>query len=307
MLRTTNITRPKGLEDLLEPELIARFTQLDVASRKIFAGKLKGERRSKKRGESVEFADHRAYTSGDDIRHIDWNLFARLDQLFLKLFLEEEDLSLHIVLDCSASQDCGEPNKFLFMQRVAAALGYIGLVNLNRVGMSAIGNAEGGLISTVRDMRGRRRLQDMVRWLCTLEPSGAAAFTDGAKRIALTRRGKGVMILLSDCFIKEGYETALRLLVGHGYDLFVIQVLSPQEVDPPIAGDLRLKDVEDGDLAEVTISAPLLKKYKANLTAYCNRLHDFCAQRNIVHLTVKSDMPVDTLVMDYLRRRGLLK
>lgn len=307
MLRTPNITRPKGLEDLLEPSLIARLSQLDVSSRKIFAGKLKGERRSKKRGESVEFADHRPYVSGDDIRHIDWNLFARLDQLFLKLFLEEEDLSLHIVIDCSASSDCGEPNKFLFMQRLAAALGYIGLVNLNRVGLSAIGQGESGLVSTIRDMRGRRRLQDLVRYLCTLEPVGSAAFTEGAKRIALTRRGKGVMIVLSDFFHKEGYETALRLLVGHGYDLFAIQVLSPQELEPPITGDLRLKDVEDGDLAEVTISAPLLKRYKALLTTYCNRLHEFCAQRDIVHMTVKSDMAIDTLVMDYLRRRGLLK
>jgi len=211
------------------------------------------------------------------------------------------------VLDCSASSDCGEPNKFLFMQRLAAALGYIGLVNLNRVGMSALGQAEGGVVSTIRDMRGRRRMQDMIRWLCTLEPQGGAMFNEGAKRIALTRRGKGVMIVLSDFFHKDGYETALRMLVGHGYDLFAIQVLSPQELEPPIAGDLRLKDIEDGDLAEVTISAPLLKRYKAMLTAYCNRLHDFCAQRNIVHMTVRSDTPIDTLVMDYLRRRGLLK
>ena len=307
MLRTPSITRPKSIEDLLEPDLVARLSQLDVASRKIFSGKLKGERRSKKRGESVEFADHRPYVVGDDLRHIDWNLFGRLDRLFLKLFLEEEDLSLHIVLDCSGSEDTGEPNKFLFMQKLATALAYIGLVNLNRVAMTAIGAGEGGVVSTVRDMRGRRRLQDVVRWVCTLEPAGAARFNEGAKRIALTRRGKGVMVVLSDMFFKEGYETGLRLLVGHGYDLFAIQVLSPQEVDPPIGGDLRLKDVEDGDTAELTISAPLLKKYKANLNAYVQRLHDFCAQRDIVHLMVKSDAPIDVLVLDYLRRRGLLR
>jgi uncharacterized protein (DUF58 family) len=309
VLRTPNIARPKGIEDLIEPSLMSRLSQLDVASRKIFAGKLKGERRSKKKGESVEFADHRGYVSGDDLRHIDWNLFARLDQLFLKLFLEEEDLSLHIVLDCSGSQDTGEPNKFFFMQQLAMALGYIGLVNLNRVGLSAIGGAtagEGGL-TALRDLRGRRRVQDLSRFLCTLEPSGTAPITEGAKRIALTRRGKGVMVFISDFFIKEGYEAALRMLVGHGYDLFAIQVLSPQEMDPPIAGDLRLKDVEDGDLAEVTISAPLLKRYKANLNAYCNHLHEFCAQRDIVHMTIKSDTPVDSFVMDYLRRRGLLR
>jgi uncharacterized protein (DUF58 family) len=309
MQRTATIKRPKELTDLLEPSLMARIGQLDVASRKIFAGKLKGERRSKKRGESVEFADHRSYVVGDDIRHIDWNLFARLDHLFLKLFLEEEDLSLHIVLDCSASNDCGEPNKFLFMQKLAMALSYIGLVNLNRVALSAIGSEEGNGsgLTAIRDLRGRRRTQDIAQFLCTLEPVGTAPFTEACKRIALTRRGKGVMVVLSDFFIKEGYETGLRLLVGHGYDLFAIQVLSPEEVDPKITGDLRLKDVEDADLAEVTISAPLLKRYKANLNAYCDHLHEFCVRRDIQHMTVKSDTPIDVFVLEYLRKRGLLK
>jgi hypothetical protein len=321
MLRTPNPTRPKGLEDLLTPALVSRLGQLDISSRKVFSGKLKGERRSKRRGESVEFADHRPYVSGDDLRHIDWNIFGRLDRLFLKLFLEEEDLSLHIVIDCSASHDCGEPNKFLFMQRLAASLAYIGLVNLNRVAVTAIGARaiegeaeatadqplETGVLSSLRDLRGRRRLQELVAYLCTLEPAGTTRFADACKRIAITRRGKGIMLVLSDCFYKEGYETGLRLLKGHGYDLFVIQVLSPQEMEPNIGGDLRLKDVEDADTAEVTISAPLLKKYKQILNAYCNRLHEFCAQRDIMHMTVKSDTPIDVLVMDYLRRRGLLR
>ncbi len=326
MLKTPNIKRPQRLDDLLEPSLMARLGQLDVSSRKIFAGKLKGERRSKKRGQSVEFADHRPYVVGDDLRHIDWNIYGRLDRLFLKLFLEEEDLSLHVVVDCSTSMDAGEPNKFLFCQKLAASLAYIGLVNLNRVAISAIGErietvavdapplspeaaagAASGLVSSLRDLRGRRRLDDISRYLCGLEPIGGTRFTDACKRIAVTRRGKGVMIVLSDFMIKEGYETGLRLLVGHGYDLFAIQVLSPQEMEPSIGGDLRLKDMEDGDTAEVTITAPLLKKYKATLNAYCNRLHEFCAQRDIVHMTVKSDTPIDTLVLDYLRRRGLLK
>ncbi|MEO1129734.1 MAG: DUF58 domain-containing protein, partial [Planctomycetota bacterium] len=124
MLRTESIQRPTSIDDLLDGKLIARLGQLDLASRKIFAGRMKGERRSKKRGESVEFADHRPYVVGDDLRFIDWNIFGRLDRLFLKLFLEEEDLALHLVMDCSASLDCGDPNKFLFCQKAAAALGY---------------------------------------------------------------------------------------------------------------------------------------------------------------------------------------
>lgn len=325
MLRTPNITRPKSIEDLLTPALIAKISQLDYTSKKIFAGKLRGERRSKKRGESVEFADHRPYVSGDDLRHIDWNIFGRLDRLFLKLFLEEEDLALHIVLDCSASADCGQPHKFLFMQQLTMALGYIGLVNLNRVTVSAMGGvietgAEGengevrrasSSLSAIRDLRGRRRVHDLARYLCTLRPEGVVPFTEACRRIALTRRGKGVMVVLSDFFIKEGYETGLRMLLGRGYDLFLIQCLSPQEVDPTgpngLAGDLRLRDVEDADVAEVTISAPLLKRYKANLAAYCDQLKEFAARREISLLTVRTDTPLDTLILDYLRKRGLLR
>ena len=320
MLRTPSPTRPESLEDLLDPKLIARLEALDVASRKVFRGKLKGERRSKKRGESVEFADHRPYVVGDDLRHIDWNIFGRLDMLFLKLFLEEEDLSLHLVLDCSASVDTGEPNKFLFMQQLAMALGYVGLVKYNRVACSAIGPASeqdsdeepAELVKSLRDLRGKRRVHDLSRFLCSLEPDpggdgASGGFGEACRRIAISRRGKGVMVLFSDMLIKEGYEAGLKMLVGRGYDVFIIQVLSPQELDPDLAGDLRLKDIEDGDREEVTISMPLIKRYKHTLAAYTNQLRDFCARRDIMLLTVPSSTPVDKMVFDYLRRRGLIR
>jgi hypothetical protein len=328
MLRTPPQPRPRGLDELLPSGLIARVSQLDITSRKVFAGKLKGERRSKKRGDSVEFADHRPYTTGDDIRRLDWNLYARLDRLFLKLFLEEEDLSLHIVIDASVSMDCGDPSKLLFAQRAAAAIGYIGLVNYNRVTVTAIGATTGARVAaeepenrppdagsepamiSLRNLRGRRRAAELGSWLCGLEPAGAgaggASFTECAKRIALTRQGKGVMLILSDFFYKEGYEQGMRYLVGRGYDVVAVQVLSPQEIEPTLGGDLRLRDVEDGDSAEVTISAPLLKRYKQNLAAYCEGLRLFCARREIALMSVPSDLKVDALLLDYLRSRGVV-
>jgi len=355
MIRIASPTRPRSIDELLSPAMVARISALDYTSKKIFAGKLKGERRSKKRGQSVEFADHRPYVRGDDTRHIDWSIYARLDRLFLKLFLEEEDLALHVVLDCSGSHDCGNPSKFLYMQQVAMTLGYIGLVNFNRVTVSAIGGRKrdeeaerrrdgvkeaagtgfgpsslGNLVSpsllaSVRDLRGRRRTRDLASFLCGLEPGGPSPWTEGCKRIALSRRGKGVMVVLSDFLIKEGYESGLRLLLGRGYDVFAVQVLSPQEVEPgggargggggmggglgggdTLAGDLRLRDIEDADTAEVTISQPLLKRYKAMLAAYNDQLRMFCARRDISLVTVRSDMPIETLILDHLRKRGLL-
>lgn len=321
MQRLINPIRPDRLDELLEAPLMARLSQLDVTSRKLLSGKLKGERRSKRRGQSVEFADHRQYSAGDDLRHIDWNIFGRLDRLFIKLFLEEEDLSLHIVLDASTSMDCGKPSKFLLGQKLTLAMGYIGLVNLHRLSVSIIGGASRAAaqsetpaapaaassgVSVLRDMRGKRRLQDLARFLIDVEPVGNVSFTEACKRIALTRRGKGVMLIISDYLFKEGYESGLRLLVGQGYDVFTLQILSPDELSPTMGGDLTLKDVEDGDMAELTITAPLLRKYKATVAAYCTRWRDFCNARGMTPLTVSSDAAVDTLVLEYLRRRGLV-
>src|SRR6187549_1484675 len=162
------VTAPTSRSDLLlEPSFMARLDQLDLVSRKILAGKMKGERRSKRRGQSVEFADYRNYTIGDDLRFIDWNIYARLDRLFLKLFLEEEDLAMYVLLDVSKSCDYGSPHKADYMKRVAAALGYIGLVNYNRVTIAAVAD---GVVADTGAMRGRRKVAQMIDFISKLKP-----------------------------------------------------------------------------------------------------------------------------------------
>jgi hypothetical protein len=304
---SASFKKPARVDELIDSKLMARLDVLDVISRKVFLGKVQGERRSKRRGVSVEFADYRHYAHGDDLRFVDWNVYARLDRLFLKIFLEEEDLSLVIAIDSSASMNWGNPNKFLFSLRLAMALGYIGLVNHNRVSLYCF-DSEG--IRPNTNLRGRRRTQDMGRWLINQEPAGGSNFNDAMRTIALGRQGKGVMIILSDFLYKDGYEKGLRYISGGGFDTFCIQVLSPDEVDPAkhgLAGDLRLVDIEDEDTAEVTVSAPLLKRYRENLSAYCGKLREFCVRRGMSHLTIESSVDMSTLLMDYLRKRGLLK
>src|SRR5678816_381785 len=172
---------------LLDPTFMARLDQLDVMSRKMLAGKMKGERRSKRRGQSVEFAEYRNYTIGDDLRFIDWNIYARLDKLFLKLFLEEEDLSLYVLLDVSKSCDFGEPQKARYLKQVAAALGYIGLVNYNRVSVVAMAD---GIVAETGAIRGRRRVAQMLDFINKLQPTGASHMAEACKRFALTHRHK---------------------------------------------------------------------------------------------------------------------
>ena len=303
----TTESRPKRVDELIDSELMAKLDQVDVMSRKIFAGKLQGERRSKRRGVSVEFADYRHYAHGDDLRFVDWNIYARLDKLFLKMFLEEEDLSVLIAIDSSASMNWGNPSKFYFCQRLAMALGYIALSNHNRVTLYAF-DSEG--VRPLSNLRGRRRTREMGEWILGLDTGGAGAFGEAMRTIALGRQGKGLMVILSDFMFKEGYEKGLRYLTGGGYDTFCLQILSPEEVDPGkhgLAGDLRLTDVEDEDLAEVTVSAHLLRRYKENLDAYCGRIRDFCVRRGMMHLTIDTATDMTDLLLDYLRKRGLLK
>ena len=290
---------------LLDPGFMARLDQLDVMSRKMLAGKLKGERRSKRRGQSVEFADYRNYVVGDDLRFIDWNVYARLEKLFLKLFLEEEDLSLYVILDVSRSCDYGDPNKALYLKKVAAALGYIGLVNYNRVHISAIAD---GVVAETGALRGRRRVAQMIDFVSKLEPAGASNLAEACRRFALGHRQKGICVVLSDFFDKGGYENGLRYVAGGKYDLFAVQALSPQEIEPEktLQGDLKLRDIEDDDMAEVSITQPLIKQYKANLNAYCLALKDYITKRGGTYLFTSTAVPFDTLVLNYLRERGLL-
>src|SRR5436853_5103675 len=154
---------------LLAPEFLHRLEQLELVSRKIFAGRMKGERLSKRKGQSVEFADYRNYVVGDDLRFLDWNLFARLDRLFIRLFMEEEDLHFYILLDNSLSMDFGSPTKLHYAKQVAAALGFIGLVNLDRVVIEAFNDR---LVQSLPPVRGRRSLWRMMDFLTKLEPAG---------------------------------------------------------------------------------------------------------------------------------------
>ena len=287
-------------QPLLDPKFLARLEQLELVSRKIFLGRMKGERRSKRKGQSVEFADYRNYVVGDDLRFLDWNLFARLERLFIRLFFEEEDLHFYILLDNSLSMDFGTPTKLHFAKQVAAALGFIGLVNMDRVVVEAFNDR---LTQSMPAARGRRSLWRLMDFLQKIEPAGPSDLKKRLRSFSIKCSGKGIVVLLSDFMDKGGYEEALRYLVARQLDIYVIQVLSQEEIEPEIVGDLRLVDVEDEDVAEITVSGPLLKRYKQNLAAYRAALHQFCTRRGIACLFTSNQVPFDRLVLTYLRQR----
>ncbi|MCU0876887.1 MAG: DUF58 domain-containing protein [Pirellulaceae bacterium] len=289
---------------LLSPQLLAQLERLELVSRKIFRGRMKGERKSKRKGQSVEFADFRQYVAGDDLRFIDWNLFARMERLYLKLFLEEEDLHFYTLIDASPSMDFGDPTKLQFAKQLAASLGFIGLCRADRVRIESLGTSarKPGPV-----LRGRSSLWRMLSYLDSVEPGERVSLAEGVRNFCLRNPGKGILVLITDLMDKEGYEKAFRLLVAQQMDVYVLHILSPEELNPDIKGDLKLIDCEDDDIAEVTISRPLLEKYKRTVAAFVDGAREFCVRRGMSYLMASTDTSVETLVANYLRKRGLVR
>lgn len=296
---------PEEPVELLSPALLARLERVELATRRIFRGRMKGERRSNRQGESVEFADFRNYVPGDDLRHIDWNLYARLDKLFLKLFLEEEDLHFFALIDSSLSMGFGEPTKLHVAKQLAAALGYIGLTRSDRVRVESLQAATGR--GSPPALRGKKDLWRMLAGLGELEPDGTVDLLAGVKGFALRNPGKGILVLISDLMDKSGYQSALRFLVAQQYDVYVLQVLALEELQPELQGDLRLIDCEDGDAAEITVTSALLDQYQQTVTAFTGGVREFCTRRGMNYLLVNNQQPVDQVVLGYLRARGLVR
>ncbi len=291
------------VQPLLSPSLLAKLERLELVSRKVFRGTIKGERRSPRKGQSVEFADFRKYVAGDDLRMIDWNLYARFDQLFLKLFLEEEDLSVSMLIDSSGSMNFGSPTKFHVAKQIAAALGYVGLCRGDRVKVAALG-PDG---ARAPSLRGRGALAQMLTYLESIEPAQSVSLTAGVREFALRNNRRGIVVLLTDLMDKTGYETAMRMLVGRRMDIVVIHVMSAEEIDPPLRGDLRLIDCEDGDAAEVTLSHEVLSRYRETVASFIGAARHFCSQRGVTYLLARNDDPVEPMLTHYLRDRGVLR
>jgi uncharacterized protein (DUF58 family) len=295
---------PTTESTLLPPDLMAQLERLELVTRKVFRGRMKGERRSKRKGQSVEFADFRGYVPGDDLRSLDWNLFARLDKLIVKLFLEEEDLHFFTLIDASLSMDFGQPTKLQYAKQLAAALGFVGLIRTDRVRIETLGQPV-HLRAPV--LRGRKSVWRMIDFIEGIQPGETASLAEGIKKFCLRNAGKGIVVLISDLMDKNGYEPALRYLVSQKMDVYIIHVLSQEELDPDVKGDLKLVDVEDQDIAEISVNAPLLARYKATLNAFVSGAQEFCSRRGMNYLLANNQTPVKELIGSYLRRRGLVR
>jgi uncharacterized protein (DUF58 family) len=290
--------------ELFDDEFQRKLEMLALVSRRVFSGRLRAERRSKKKGSGVEFADHRDYVAGDDIRSIDWNVYRRFGRLLVRLYEEEEDLSIYFLLDCSASMSFGDGRKFDQARRLVAALAYVGLANLDRV---TIVGVTGGVSERLPTTRGKGRIFTVFRFLEKLTPTGHTDLGEALRAFAAQHKRRGLAVLVSDFYDPAGFEQGINVLRFEGFEPYVIHMVDSREAAPALDGDLLVVDCETGDEREVTVTPGVLERLKAAFADYSTRLEHFCTNKRVPYLAADAATPFDEIVLRALRRGGFLK
>lgn len=288
---------------VFDETFLRQLERLALVTRRAVRGGLAGVRRSAQRGQSVEFTDYRDYTPGDDLRALDWNVYARLERLFIKLFIEEQDVTVHVLVDASASMDGGSPDKLVWAKRAAAAMAYVGLASYDRVSVAALG---GRVARRLPPVRGTGRIMRLLGDLSGIEARpGPTDLVAAARHYAAQVSQRGPMVLVSDLF-DPAADRAISELAGTRCELSVLHMLSDDELDPPLEGDLRLVDREHGSTVDITADLGTLDAYKARLAAWQEELAGVCQRRGASYVPVSSALPLADLVFAELRRRRVV-
>lgn len=298
------LARPDDRTELFDEEFLKKLEYLHIVSRKVFAGRLRAERKTRKVGSGIEFADHRKYTRGDDFRYIDWNVYGRIDKLLLRLFEEEEDLYIYLLLDCSKSMLIGSPPKLHYAMQVAAALAYVGLANLDRVAVIPFSDELRGRLPPAR---GKGRIFKVFEFLRTVEAGGETNLAAAMQQFVHQNKRRGLVVLLSDFYDPRGFTDGLKTLQHHKFEPFVLQIYDEREARPQLHGDLTLIDCESGEEKEVTISKSLLDAYQREHDRWCNELSSFCTARAFPYFRTHTGVPFDELVLRVFRTGGFLR
>lgn len=290
-------------QSAFDSEFLKKLEYLYIVSKKIFAGRIKAERRSTRRGVSVEFADYRNYTPGDDFRYIDWNAFARLDELLLKLYEEREDLHIYFLVDVSQSMTYGELPKLIYAKRVAAALAYIGLSNLDRIGITAFNTTDMNRLPTER---GKGKIFTVLNFLDQINGTGETDMEHAFRNFVHMTKRRGLVVVISDLFDPKGFTAGLNMLKFQKHDLFVIHIIDEKEAEPNLLGDYHLVDIETDQLRPVTINENHIKRYKALFNKYCDDLDRYCTQREISLVRTMTKAPFEELILRIFRMGGFV-
>lgn len=293
--------------NLFNESTLHKLEQLTLVAERVRVGVMKGDRRSRKRGTSIEFADYRNYTKGDDLRRLDWNVYARLERPFIKLLEEEEDLSVHVLVDASASMDwpaAGDEHKLTYALRLAGALGHIALTSGDLLTVTLLNS---GGDHKWGPFRGAQNTLRLLQFLETAEAGGITDLNQSLRRYAQRASRPGLLFVLSDLLSPNGFQDGLSALQSRGYEVGLLHVLSLDEIDPPLSGDLKLVDLETGQDAEITLDAATLDQYRQRVQEWQTETAVRCASRAIHYIPLTTDTSWEQVVMQTLREKSVIR
>ncbi|MGA2974136.1 MAG: DUF58 domain-containing protein [Spirochaetia bacterium] len=287
--------------DLFDKEFLRKLESLSFIARRIYRGDTRGAHSSPRRGTSLDFADYRTYQPGDDFRTIDWSIFGRLDRLFVRLYAEEEDLTVHVLLDASDSMSFGAPPKIDYARRLAAALGYVGIGSLDRVGVTTFAAGLGGALAP---RRGREQLFHLLEYMSRIRTSGGTDIARSLEDYALRSRSPGLAIVITDLLDEalDGYRRGLRALLFHDFEVVLVHVLDREEIAPREEGALRLTDMETGQVLAVSVDRALRTAYQKRVSGFFSDVEGFCLKNGIEYLRTATIVPFEEVVLRYLRQ-----
>ncbi len=289
---------------ILSLEFIRQLDRLRIRSQDVFRGQSKGENRSLNRGNGIEFADYRGYEVGDDLRYLDWGLYARSNRLFIKLFQAEEDLPISILVDRSESMNFGEPTKLTCAKQIAASLAYIGLAGGDRTALYAFSDR---LIPIVPSTSGKAQFPKLSKALETIDTVGKTDLTACMQHFFSHSKQSGIAVIISDFLDMTDLESVIKGFLARKFGLTLIHVLAVQEIEPQLSGDWRLEDVETGRTRELTINERMVLQYRQRLQTFCTRLRQFCVNRGANYVRTTSQVAIDHLILHNLQKMGTVR
>ena len=289
---------------LFDEAFLKKIEYLYVVSKKVFTGKMRAERKTRKVASGMEFADHRNYAPGDDFRALDWRVYARTEKLLVRLFEEKEDLAIYFLIDGSASMHFGDDTKLNYARQMAAALGYIGLCNQDRVGFVWFNDH---VVDRLPLTSGRGQIYKVFNFLEKPHGDGNTSFEDAFKAFAGQNRRRGVVVVISDFYNPGGYEKALNFLHYQQCETYVVHLVDSREFNPGVHGDVSLVDSETGEQLDLTMTSGLMSKYRAAFDALCLRMESYCVSRNMLYFRTPVETPFDEIVLKVFRAGGFVK
>lgn len=291
-------------DSLIAEDFLRKLETLTILTKKGAAGPLRGIHRALRRGEGLEFLDYRKYHPGDDLRYVDWNIYGRLQKLFIKLFLAEENLTVNVLLDLSQSMTTGNPTKALCAQKITAALGYVFLANFDKLSVTPFTDK---LNPNTAFFQGKKNYPRLLAYLLSLKPGGPTNFNVSLTEFAQRTRKRGIIIILSDCMDASGYSDGLKILVSRNHTVSLIQILEPEEIAPLAQGNILLQEIETGVKKKIFITPALIQQYKYRFNQYCSQIRTFCLQSGIDFFSYHTQTAFEQIFIEYITTSKLFK